>query len=99
MKVAARLIPRAKSSIGHILLHAFAGPSQPRELPIVNAARSIGREVSDPTLLHQPRDDSRRSIAQHMRAIHEDHGGSPAPCCADALRCLTKRTRIAWRRG
>lgn len=84
MDIPPGFIPGAKAPLDDIFPDAFGRFPAESELPIVDAARSIGGQMGQPSAGHHRLEDGRRPISQQVGAIHQDHAGLPLAGLEDA---------------
>ena len=94
-------VPSAKCAGGHILPDAFRSAAQKRQFPVMDCARPVGGQVGHPVTLDKPVYDRHRAVLNEVRAIQQDHAGTPLAGVCDlqgALANRRKRGRVAGAR-
>src|ERR1043166_4330029 len=79
MDVAPGFVPGSKTAGCDVFPDTFFGPSQKCQLPVMDAARSIRRQMCHPSLVEQLDNDPVRAIFYQMSAIHQDDACPTAP--------------------
>ena len=82
----AGLVPDPELPLGDIRAHVFAAPAEVAELPIVNRAGSVRRNVLKITFLHHADEEGAESVLDEVRAVTDDDRFRIGACAQHALR-------------
>ena len=88
---AAGLLPQAELAFAYVARHALGGGADKGEFEIVDSSRAVHGDTGDAPLFHEVDEVALHSVAQHVRAHHEDHGGAVRARHGDALRNVRQR--------
>ncbi|OPZ88085.1 MAG: hypothetical protein BWY76_00134 [bacterium ADurb.Bin429] len=83
---APRLLPGAELPPCHVRPHVLAAAPQVGELPVVDGAGAVGRQVRHPPLLDERDEHRPQPVFNEVRAVGEHHRPLPRPRRADARR-------------
>ena len=97
--IAAGLVPGAERSGGDVGTNALGRAAQPGVFPVMNRPRPVGGQVGDPASLHHPPENSRRAVAQQVRAIDQDHPCPVLPCLENLSSALADLVEDGLRTG
>ena len=75
MGMSAGLVPGAELPLRHMRPHILLGLSLKGVFPIVNHARTVCRQMGDPSLFHHAYDHRSQAVLHHVGAIGKHDGG------------------------
>src|SRR5207249_1265133 len=99
MDVTTSLVPGSEGAGGDVVTHAFGRTAQKGELPVVNDAGAVGREVGEPAPFHHLVEQQLPAVLDEMRAVNQHDAGLAVQRPPDLLRAVVNRGHHRSRTG